>query len=71
MALTLPNEKIWIRNSITVFTGMYERFPMSFLNFDIYSNLPYYSPYITLYSSNLKYIKCCNSSKWRDMCLKP
>ena len=26
---------------------------------------------LTLYSSNLKYIKCCNAAKWTDMDLKP
>ena len=26
---------------------------------------------LTSYSSNLKYIKCCNSSKWRVINLKP
>ena len=45
-AVILPNEEISILNSISVFTEMYERFSMSFENFDICSNLPYLSPYI-------------------------
>ena len=31
---------------IYIFTKMYERFSLSFANFNTYSNLPYLSPYI-------------------------
>ena len=52
---------------MSAFTDMYEVFPKSFRSFDIWSYLPYLSPYINFVEQIIMFIKDRNSIKQQDV----
>ena len=52
---------------MSAFTDMYEVFPKSFRSFNIWSYLPYLSPYINFVEQIIMFIKDRNSIKQEDV----